>query len=623
MENNEKPETLACREPLTPSATETLIKEISPETLKAFLRSKTSGFSLGAAYDLSHYNDEKFLDFQKIGEISFEDGEKAVAVIAKVKDVLTERACRKVQYDKAKKILKELNYYPAGLFAFCDAGNNFRFSLVCEQTIGTRRKFENFRRFTFYVSPAENTNKTFRLQMGKTDFAALAGVKEGFSVDKVTKAFFEELSHWYFWAVKNSVFAEDVEKDKNGENIAVIRMITRLIFIWFMKQKKLAPDYLFKEAEVKGILLDLAPESSSYYKAILQNLFFATLNTPASQRKFRTQKEFKGSNKDFMEHGYYRYEKYFKDPGRILSLFKDIPFLNGGLFDCLDEWLEENKENRYIRIDGFSDRSDNPLNVPNFLFFSAERNVDLNKDYGTKNKKYPVRGLINILESYNFTINENTPVDEEIALDPELLGRVFENLLASYNPDTATTARKSTGSYYTPREIINYMVEQSLKEYFRTRLALSPDLDKNLDSLLSYNTDVNPFDNAESAELINAVNQLKIIDPAVGSGAFPMGILQKLVLVLSKLDPHNEKWEVQQIEAVERNVSDVALKKILISEIERNFRKNELDYGRKLYLIQNCILHSAYRDQSFSEFPASNKYIFSMTNSLFVANPPF
>ena len=100
-----------------------------------------------------------------------------------------------------------------------------------------------------------------------------------------------------------------------------------------------------------------------------------------------------------------------------------------------------------------------------FFSFSDEINVDLNKEYGTKNKKYKVRGLIDILSSYNFTIDENDPNDADVALDPELLGKVFENLLASFNPETATTARKATGSYYTPREIVNYMVDESLTAY--------------------------------------------------------------------------------------------------------------------------------------------------------------
>ena len=87
-----------------------------------------------------------------------------------------------------------------------------------------------------------------------------------------------------------------------------------------------------------------------------------------------------------------------------------------------------------------------------------------------KRKKEKVRGLINLLDSYKFTIIENTPIEEEIALDPELLGKVFENLLASYNPETGTTARKQTGSFYTPREIVNYMVDESLIAYFKGQL---------------------------------------------------------------------------------------------------------------------------------------------------------
>ena len=123
-----------------------------------------------------------------------------------------------------------------------------------------------------------------------------------------------------------------------------------------------------------------------------------------------------------------------------------------------------------IRIDGFSDRDDNPLHVPNELFFAGERTVDLNDAYGTKRKQYKVRGLINILDRYKFTIAENTPIEEEVALDPELLGKVFENLLAAYNPETEATARKQTGSYYTRREVVNYMVDESLVAYLKNEL---------------------------------------------------------------------------------------------------------------------------------------------------------
>jgi hypothetical protein len=110
--------------------------------------------------------------------------------------------------------------------------------------------------------------------------------------------------------------------------------------------------------------------------------------------------------------------------------------------------------------------------VPDDLFFGDEQEVDLNDIYGTGGKRYTVRGLINILDSYKFTVDENTPIEEEIALDPELLGKVFENLLAAYNPETGVTARKQTGSFYTPREIVNYMVDESLVAYLESQFQI-------------------------------------------------------------------------------------------------------------------------------------------------------
>jgi hypothetical protein len=111
-----------------------------------------------------------------------------------------------------------------------------------------------------------------------------------------------------------------------------------------------------------------------------------------------------------------------------------------------------------------ADRARRPL-------LRREQDVDLNAVFGTRNKTYKARGLLRIFDSYKFTIEENTPIEEEIALDPELLGKVFENLLAAYNPETGTTARKQTGSFYTPREIVDYMVDESLLAYLETALA--------------------------------------------------------------------------------------------------------------------------------------------------------
>ncbi|MFH1446759.1 MAG: Eco57I restriction-modification methylase domain-containing protein [Chloroflexota bacterium] len=341
-----------------------------------------------------------------------------------------------------------------------------------------------------------------------------------------------------------------------------------------------------------------------------------------------------------MIHNVFRYEDYFTNPQDTLKkYFENIPFLNGGLFECLDKEISPTLEKggeggfagkKIIRIDAFSDRKDNPLKVPDHLFFSTEQPVDLNEIYGTKNKTYKVRGLIDILDSYKFTVDENTPIEEEIALDPELLGKVFENLLASYNPETHTTARKQTGSFYTPREIVNYMVDESIIAYLSNALERhsreggnpenppsspfskggienSPTLAKGgkggfeesvesrLRHLVAYNDQPHQFTPTEVDVLINAINTLKALDPACGSGAFPMGMLHKLVYILGKLDSDNPKWkEVQRRKAIKETeeaykIGDREEREKRLLDISEVFENNASDYGRKLYLIENCI----------------------------------
>jgi len=577
-----------------------IINNFNPEEFIHFFRAKNRSFKPHGE-KAPQYNDENFTEALHIGEIPFDATERLVIYAFKVDKDLTERSGKKAQYEMGKRILRD-EQADAGIFIFYDSKGRFRFSLIHINYTGTKRQWSSFKRFTYFVSP-EETNRTFLQRIGDGDFSSLGAIKEAFSVEKVTKEFYQEIANWYFWALKVVKFPQDAESEPNGRNIGLIRLITRLIFIWFMRQKGIVKRELFDFKSLEGILKSLSPNESTYYKAILQNLFFATLNTPIEQRKFRRDERYKGYlNKDYMNHTYFRYHSLFKDPEKMKELFNDIPFLNGGLFECLDKrksgspknqtifWGdsddESNDKGREIRIDGFSDDPKKQPYVPNFLFFSDERDVDLNEDYGTKNKRYRVRGIINILSSYNFTVDENTPVDEEVALDPELLGRVFENLLASYNPETATTARKATGSYYTPREIVDYMVKESLKEYFKTKI---PDInEEKLDQLFLYDDDTNPFDEATTERLINAIHNLKLLDPAVGSGAFPMGALHCLVHILHKLDPHNERWKAEQIKAVS-HITDPKIRQETLQRIEESFTLNELDYGRKLYLIQNCI----------------------------------
>lgn len=416
-------------------------------------------------------------------------------------------------------------------------------------------------------------------------------------VNILNKRFFQELANWYFWAMDIVEFPDDVEKDKEVRNATnLIRLITRIIFIWFIKEKRLVPNNLFRKDYLQEIVVDFMKNSKSenFYLAILQNLFFGTLNQVIEDRDFVKEGSFHENREEYGVKNLFRYsEKFSISKNEVKALFKDIPFLNGGLFDCLDKPDDDGK---IIYVDGFSRNAKKQSHIPDNVFFSDEIEIDLNEIYGTRSKRYKVQGLINLLDSYKFTVAENTPVEEEIALDPELLGKVFENLLASYNPETKTTARKQTGSFYTPREIVNYMVDESLIEYLKqTCKSGAENFEENLKNLFSYSEDVNPFEGEESKSIIKALNQCRILDPACGSGAFPMGILHKMVHILNKLDPDNSNWkQLQKERAIEEtniayDIKDHDERKRRLDEIEDVFENNISDYGRKLYLIENCI----------------------------------
>jgi type I restriction-modification system DNA methylase subunit len=426
-----------------------------------------------------------------------------------------------------------------------------------------------------------------------------AAWEEIFNVELLNKRFYRELANWYFWALPQVEFPADIEKDDEKRRATgLIRLLTRLIFCWFLKEKGLIPETLFVEAELKKILKDLSPNVSTYNEAILQNLFFATLNQrmgkDAKGHAFRAFAKDEGFLKNRATYGVdtlYRYEEHFREPAVALNQFADVPFLNGGLFECLDR--TEEGTNKKLYLDGFSRNKRKRPTIPNRLFFDSEHEEDLSEAYGdTKRKREQVRGLLRILHSYKFTIVENTPIDQEIALDPELLGKVFENLLASYNEETKTTARKQTGSFYTPRPIVEYMVDESLKAHLTGAIIRAGmaehDAQAGLDILFAYTEREHPFTEREVATLLDAIHTCKILDPACGSGAFPMGMLQKLVYIIHKLDPDNARWKQLQIDTA-ATIPDALARDAAIAAIESDFADNEDDYGRKLYLIENCL----------------------------------
>ena len=499
-----------------------------------------------------------------------------------------------------------------------DSNANYRFSFI-EITLDIKEdsskvsyNYSNPRRYSYflgegiaYYTPNKYLNEKGRV-VSKEDLLSR------FSVEVLTKEFYQELSDWYAWAIKIIRFPNDIndkEDDAKFNNEGAIRLITRLIFVWFLKQRNLIPNEFFDEKYIADNLLnDFAPNrqtglfmqkslESKYYKAILQNLFFAMLNSPitAEGSKEMSERHFRKGQGDYDNNKLMRYEYYFQNPQLFVDLANTtVPFLNGGLFDSLDD-----KDNG-MYYDGFSDRETvrKSLVVPDFLFFGEEagKNIDLSEWYGDKKKKkVSARGIIDILKRYNFTVEENTPFDKEVSLDPELLGKVFENLLASFNPETQTTARKQTGSFYIPREIVQYMVDESLIAHLKR--TVGEELEPQYRQLMQYSDDEVELTSEQRKNIMQSLYNCKILDPACGSGAFPMGILQQMVHILNRIDSNNEMWrEMMYQRAISdtsdayRNSSDEERKE-LVKDIERSFDEsiNRPDYARKLYLIENCI----------------------------------
>ena len=428
----------------------------------------------------------------------------------------------------------------AGIAVF-DDGNHWRLSFITDM----RGEKTSPKRFTFVFGDPENhylTPVTRFLELQKKGIS-YTNIREAFSVEALTKQFYNDLFDWYTWALDptSGVYFPNnpntPEDDRDKLDTKMIRLITRLMFVWFIKQKELVPDDLFNPERLKHILIDFDPQSmdsSNYYQAILQNLFFATLNRPIKTVTYdkdgneHVERRCFATNKDKPDvKSKYRYQELFKiSEDKILSLFEFIPFINGGLFECLDKnKTSDGVEHAYFH-DGFS-RNDTIVAghytkrafIPNKLFFD------------------PNDGIIEIFRRYNFTVEENSPSEQLVALDPELLGKVFENLLGVYNPETQDTARNQSGSFYTPREIVNYMVDISLQAYLGDS-----------DKVKALFTDDFEYDDTKKAfydEVIAKLNTIKVLDPACGSGAFPMGMLNRIVEILQNLQASGSKYDMK------------------------------------------------------------------------------
>ncbi len=590
-------------------------------------------------------NDVK--SFQRLGYITTADDKQLPVFEIHIKPH-TQLARNRVQLRNL--VAREIHSEDGALAVYVDEQNGqWRFSFIAIEWAltdeGIKETQTASKRFTYLLGVGAQTRTATERFSKLSKQSTLDDLKTAFAVEALNKEFYDKLYRWYERAQKQVVFPND-EGAENHTETSLIRLLTRLLFIWFLKEKKLINADLFNREKLAALIDYDKP--SSFYKAILQNLFFATLNIEISKRIFRANKRFNGKNKDYGNQYRYRYHNLVKNEKKWKKLFSQTPFLNGGLFESLDRKLEEhlkddkgnkiinaqdkqlidnwNKnvrpEKNMLRAEGFSEHNNNPLSLKNSLFFNNENDL----------------GLIDIFNQYQFTVEESTPLDVEVALDPELLGKVFENLLASYNPETGNQARKATGSFYTPREIVSYMVDESLKQHFKQHTRLN---DAQISAL--FTEDQHDLTSEQIKTIITTIDSLKILDPAVGSGAFPMGILQRLVFILEKIDSENIHFKQQQIDKA-NELTDTQTRTTTLTNIETIFSKqnNYNAYGKKLVLIGNCIYGvdiqpiailisqlrffisltieqktNAYKDKNFGIQPLPNlDYHFEVGNSL-------
>lgn len=514
-----------------------LIYNFSQKNLIQFLRQKIKTFKPDED-DLSYlFKDDifdKYESIDKIGEATIK-GDDLIIIASKTSDPLTEKSGKKNQYEIAKKVLKE-EVKDAAIFVFYDDEGNFRFSFVNANYLGTKRNYSDFKRYTYFVNK-DKQNNTFKRQVGDCSFNSLEDIIKAFSVEPLNKQFYQEISKAFYALIGGKIniaskkydFEPVLElpstpySDRKRYQEFAVRLIGRTIFCWFLKNKKSINKLpLIPENWLQSDTVEMLNNGGyNYYHDYLEKLFFLILNKKVENR-----------------------EDYDLPDGH-----ETIPFLNGGLFEPhTDDFFP--KDSNGIHKISYN------LKIPNNWFFE----------------------LFKVLEQFNFTIDENSINDAEVSIDPEMLGTIFENLLAEIDPDTEKSARKATGSFYTPREIVDYMVEQSIIQYLKTKTSITDEVA--LQNLFKEGGE-NEFEEKQTIEILEALNTVKILDPACGSGAYPMGALHKIITILHKLDPEAHWWKEKQINS-NRNA-------IIRKAVREELSNKNADYIRKLGVIQNSI----------------------------------
>ncbi len=491
------------------------------------------------------YNKEQFLDWLEELLPDFERDIKKVDVPSSFGDVNLIESLGKtsigvmvfaiqMEFDPTRRrisitkdsfnILKNYSVQNAIIAYFCPDFGQWRLSLLTSTATWEDgrviSKLSNLKRQSFVLGVGAKTKTPTKYLAGRVN--SLADLKKRFSIEVVNKDFYKEISTAF--NSLQSVLQVPSKEAKSQTNLEFsVRLIGRIIFCWFLREKR-------SEAGIslisdKVLSLQAVKSSKDYYHKLLEPLFFEVLNKPLESRNF---------------------DEFDKEP------FTQTPYLNGGLFSAqYDDYYERGRND-------FQSKYHNTLVIPNNW----------------------IESLFDILETYHFTIDENTSYDEELSIDPEMLGRIFENLLAEINPDTGESARKSTGSYYTPRVIVDYMVDESLALYLKNKTNIDED---KIRAVISYDLDddqTKPLTEEEKVKIIDSLGKLKILDPACGSGAFPMGVLQKIVFILQQIDPNAEVMHSMDLKQTPPEFR---------RHIQEEFSAGNYDYLRKLRVIRECI----------------------------------
>ena len=338
------------------------------------------------------------------------------------------------------------------------------------------------KRYTYVLGEGERTRtaaERFTAIANKGSKATLEDVKEAFSVEKLSKAFFDEYKEQYenfveFFTGKRLVkkagkWIEEKTSEPNKQLIYIFnsdekgirdfnkKLLGRIVFLYFI-QKKGWLGVPINEDWGKGNFNFLTKQFENFKN---QDSFYTEFLSPLF---FETLNKDRKKENDVVH--------FIKEPCRI-------PYLNGGLFE------EDDKKHRNLIF-------------PSNLF----------------------KSLFDFFNQYNFTIYEDDPNDHTVAVDPEMLGHIFENLLED---------NKDKGAYYTPKKIVHYMCQESIIEYLCTTLQVEPeDQERIAVTNLLKKKEVDEVLKPEIANINKALDSVKICDPAIGSGAFPMGLLHEI-----------------------------------------------------------------------------------------------